>query len=263
MYFSWSLQRRVCNDSLHNSPAVAEAGRLWSTLHESTLIYQAKRDAPVAVLHLTAMDALLGAGHALPCGPRRASFAGNQHTLHAHAARMRFTAEATPSCRRRGCASAYLPPQAVSGAPAPAQQERLRRRWGCALAAPSRGARREGGRGARRGSVRVAADLQGQLLGVALFFTPGALAVAYAFVKGRGNLRDGLSRLLTEVRLRAGWSPAAAKPGLVRQACGTLPSAALILCGQPRNRPEDVLPGLLRLRARWQAHGADAADEPV
>jgi hypothetical protein len=155
------------------------------------------------------MDALLGAGHALPCGPRRASSAGNQLRLHAHAARLRYTAEATPSCRRRGCASAP-PPQATRGAPAPAQPERLRRRWGCALAAPCRGGRREGGRGARRGSVCVAAALQGQLLGAALFFTPGALALAYAFVKGRGNLRDGLSRLLTEVHKRAAWPPAAA-----------------------------------------------------
>ncbi len=44
------------------------------------------------------------------------------------------------------------------------------------------------------------ASLQSQLLSVGLFFTPGMLALAYAFVKGRGNLRDGLSRLLTEVR---------------------------------------------------------------
>ena len=36
-------------------------------------------------------------------------------------------------------------------------------------------------------------------LPVVLFFTPGLLTLAYAFVKGKGNLSDGLSRLLTEV----------------------------------------------------------------
>lgn len=38
-----------------------------------------------------------------------------------------------------------------------------------------------------------------QVLGWGLFFTPGLLTVAYAFVKGKGNVKDGLSRLLTEV----------------------------------------------------------------
>jgi hypothetical protein len=33
---------------------------------------------------------------------------------------------------------------------------------------------------------------------VGLFFTPGMLAVVYAYFKGKGNVRDGLSRLLTE-----------------------------------------------------------------
>jgi hypothetical protein len=37
------------------------------------------------------------------------------------------------------------------------------------------------------------------LLGLALFFTPGLLILAYATVKGKGNTKDGLSRLLTEV----------------------------------------------------------------
>jgi hypothetical protein len=35
--------------------------------------------------------------------------------------------------------------------------------------------------------------------GLAAFFAPGAGVLAYAFVKGKGNLSDGLSRLLTEV----------------------------------------------------------------
>jgi hypothetical protein len=38
-----------------------------------------------------------------------------------------------------------------------------------------------------------------ELIGVALFFTPGLAALAYAYIKGKGNLKDGLSRLLTEV----------------------------------------------------------------
>jgi len=36
-------------------------------------------------------------------------------------------------------------------------------------------------------------------LPVVLFFTPGLLTLIYAFVKGKGNLSDGLSRVLTEV----------------------------------------------------------------
>lgn len=32
-----------------------------------------------------------------------------------------------------------------------------------------------------------------------LFFTPGLLALVYATIKGKGNTRDGLSRMLTEV----------------------------------------------------------------
>ncbi len=37
------------------------------------------------------------------------------------------------------------------------------------------------------------------LLGVGLFFTPGLAGLAYAYYKGRGNLSDGLSKLLDEV----------------------------------------------------------------
>jgi cytochrome P450 len=36
-------------------------------------------------------------------------------------------------------------------------------------------------------------------LPVIAFFTPGLLTLVYAFIKGKGNLSDGLSRLLTEV----------------------------------------------------------------
>ncbi|KAK9800181.1 hypothetical protein WJX73_004196 [Symbiochloris irregularis] len=38
-----------------------------------------------------------------------------------------------------------------------------------------------------------------QLAGWGLFFTPGLLAVAYSYWKGKGNVKDGFSRLLTEV----------------------------------------------------------------
>jgi hypothetical protein len=38
-----------------------------------------------------------------------------------------------------------------------------------------------------------------QALGVALFFTPSIVAVIYAYFKGKGNVKDGLSRMLTEL----------------------------------------------------------------
>ena len=40
---------------------------------------------------------------------------------------------------------------------------------------------------------------QSQLAYTALFFTPGLTAVAYSFWRGKGNFKDGFSRLLTEV----------------------------------------------------------------
>lgn len=43
------------------------------------------------------------------------------------------------------------------------------------------------------------ASLASTLLPVGLFLTPGLLILATGFVKGKGNLSDGLSRLLTEV----------------------------------------------------------------
>eukprot|EP00193_Tetraselmis_chui_P000943 CAMPEP_0177762288 /NCGR_PEP_ID=MMETSP0491_2-20121128/6265_1 /TAXON_ID=63592 /ORGANISM="Tetraselmis chuii, Strain PLY429" /LENGTH=615 /DNA_ID=CAMNT_0019278333 /DNA_START=263 /DNA_END=2111 /DNA_ORIENTATION=- len=56
-------------------------------------------------------------------------------------------------------------------------------------------------RDAERGRHKLAASSSGinPLLGLALFFTPGLLILAYATVKGKGNTKDGLSRLLTEV----------------------------------------------------------------
>ncbi len=43
------------------------------------------------------------------------------------------------------------------------------------------------------------ASLASSLLPVGLFLTPGLLILATGFVKGKGNLSDGLSRLLTEL----------------------------------------------------------------
>ena len=45
----------------------------------------------------------------------------------------------------------------------------------------------------------VSCSVSGQVIGWGLFFTPGLLAVTYAFVRGKGNVRDGLSRLLTDI----------------------------------------------------------------
>ena len=36
-------------------------------------------------------------------------------------------------------------------------------------------------------------------VGLGIFFTPSIVAVIYAYFKGKGNVKDGLSRLLTEV----------------------------------------------------------------
>lgn len=46
--------------------------------------------------------------------------------------------------------------------------------------------------------IRTHAIDGGQALGVALFFAPSVIAVIYAYFKGKGNVKDGLSRMLTE-----------------------------------------------------------------
>ena len=53
-------------------------------------------------------------------------------------------------------------------------------------------AQHRGGRGSRE--VRCHASILESLAPVALFFTPGLLALVYAYFKGKGNLQDGLSR---------------------------------------------------------------------
>jgi len=56
-------------------------------------------------------------------------------------------------------------------------------------------------RRARRGGALVTrAGLQETLVGLGIFFTPSIVAVIYAYFKGKGNVKDGLSRMLT-VRL--------------------------------------------------------------
>lgn len=48
-------------------------------------------------------------------------------------------------------------------------------------------------------NVRVAGVGTPELAGVALFFAPSIAALIYAYFKGKGNIKDGLSRLLTAV----------------------------------------------------------------
>lgn len=45
----------------------------------------------------------------------------------------------------------------------------------------------------------VTCSLQDTAVGLGIFFTPSILATIYAYYKGKGNLSDGFSRLLTEV----------------------------------------------------------------
>ncbi len=55
-------------------------------------------------------------------------------------------------------------------------------------------ARRRGRRGA---ALVTRAGLQETLVGLGIFFTPSIVAVIYAYFKGKGNVKDGLSRMLT------------------------------------------------------------------
>nr|AGK38421.1 CYP97B1 [Parachlorella kessleri] len=49
-----------------------------------------------------------------------------------------------------------------------------------------------------RRQTTTCAVSSGQLIGLGLFFTPGLATLGYAYFKGKGNLKDGLSRVLTE-----------------------------------------------------------------
>lgn len=51
--------------------------------------------------------------------------------------------------------------------------------------------------GTRKQTTRCSAT--STAVGLGIFFTPSVVAVIYAYFKGKGNVKDGLSRLLTEV----------------------------------------------------------------
>ena len=48
-----------------------------------------------------------------------------------------------------------------------------------------------------RGVLSTTASLQNTLVGLGVFFTPTVIALIYATIKGKGNTKDGLSRMLT------------------------------------------------------------------
>ena len=67
----------------------------------------------------------------------------------------------------------------------------------CPLLQP-RSQQRVGRRRHCRGGALVArASLRDTLVGLGIFFTPSIVAVIYAYFKGKGNVKDGLSRMLT------------------------------------------------------------------
>lgn len=47
----------------------------------------------------------------------------------------------------------------------------------------------------------VTCSVKDTAIGLGVFFTPSVLATIYAYFKGKGNLSDGFSRMLTEVTL--------------------------------------------------------------
>jgi hypothetical protein len=55
-----------------------------------------------------------------------------------------------------------------------------------------------GSRRKRAATLTTSATLS-DLIPIAAFLTPGISTLVYAYFKGKGNLKDGLSRLLTEV----------------------------------------------------------------
>lgn len=88
-------------------------------------------------------------------------------------------------CRRP--AAALAPPRLRVLPPLPPLPSRRRLQ----AAQPSRG---------RRGAVATRAMLSTeQLVGLAIFFSPSVAALGYAYWRGKGNLQDGLSHLLTAV----------------------------------------------------------------
>ena len=55
----------------------------------------------------------------------------------------------------------------------------------------------------QRGDACVTCSLQDTAAGLGLFFTPSILATIYAGVIGKGNVKDGYSKLLTQVSSRS------------------------------------------------------------
>ena len=99
----------------------------------------------------------------------------------------------------------WLPPRTGAASCDPAYG-----RWSCnlndqlfvsqGLAALSCGLISDGAWPCRAGRRQVTVcSTASQLAGWGLFFSPGLLAVAYSFWRGKGNAKDGFSRLLTEV----------------------------------------------------------------
>ena len=89
-------------------------------------------------------------------------------------------AACTASNRQRG--TAYCQHSALTGCPRlqPRSRQRVSRRRQC-----------------RGGALVARASLQETLIGLGIFFTPSIVAVIYAYFKGKGNVKDGLSRMLT------------------------------------------------------------------
>ncbi|KAL3144182.1 hypothetical protein ABBQ32_003965 [Trebouxia sp. C0010 RCD-2024] len=54
-------------------------------------------------------------------------------------------------------------------------------------------------RSAKQHKQQTTCSATSTAIGVGIFFTPSIIAVIYAYFKGKGNVKDGLSRLLTEV----------------------------------------------------------------
>ncbi|KAF8062011.1 CYP97B2 [Scenedesmus sp. PABB004] len=82
------------------------------------------------------------------------------------------------------------PLAAPAGGAVPRRQLQQPLRRGASPALPGR---------RQRGAVAARALDGGSALGVALFFAPSVVALIYAYFKGKGNVKDGLSRMLTEL----------------------------------------------------------------
>ena len=76
-----------------------------------------------------------------------------------------------------------------------------------------------GSSGQQRGSIATRALLSSEtLVGLAIFFSPSVAALIYAYVLGKGNLTDGLSRLLTVVSQVGAGAQCGCRWGLLWQA---------------------------------------------